>query len=400
MATKWKGKFRGPDAFKGDKDTLAAWRKAGRPKNIDEFLKGYNASKPAFKGKYPGPDEFQGDESAITGWKASGKDKLYVDAWGLGKSKYAPALSELDTGLKTNTDLYTNASNQRKAALDREIGSINAAGATGRTRIGATGEANQSMYQQAMAQSQTQTKDLLSAVGKNNSDMLSSMQAEIKARGGSPEDYAYLSPLTRNASQTNSNVAAVGELNRGALDRQAGIDRMMTGALQESASMLATTGASKARGQGQADFNDLYTRWLEQKNTLEGKKTATGLEQRDYTNQLYQTLKEKREAEKAAAAQAALQAKIASGNLNYKYEALKVGTQYKYDKLAADKAQNDIANKFKAAGFSHRKSMDLAKFALDQAKYGLDVKKFDWKKANPGGSNANATLADIIASMQ
>jgi len=31
-ASKWKGKYRGPDRFKGDPKKLAAWRKAGRPK--------------------------------------------------------------------------------------------------------------------------------------------------------------------------------------------------------------------------------------------------------------------------------------------------------------------------------------------------------------------------------
>lgn len=396
MAKKYKGKYKGPDAFKGNAADISAWKKAGSPKNIDEFLRTRNASKPAFKGKYPGPDEFKGDESAITGWKAAGKSKEYTQAWGLGESKYAPALKEIEMTGKSNTDLYTSASSQRKGAIDREIGSINAAGATSRKTIGDLGAGNQTMYQQAVAQSQSNTKELLSKVDQNNSNMLSSLQAEIKARGGSPEDYAYLSPLTRQTAQTGETLAAVGEMNRGALQAQQGMDQTRTTSLQAMADMMATTGASQARGKAQTDMNELYNKWLARKGELDTANAKTKLEKGDYVNQTYLTLKEKKEAEKAAAAQAKLQAQIASGNLEYKNTKLKVDTQYKYDALAQKQAQKDIENKLKERGFTHKRAVDLAKLAVQQSSDKRNWEKFNWNKLNPKASQ-QINLADLLA---
>jgi hypothetical protein len=232
---------------------------------------------------------------------------LLTQAKKLGAGKYAPVLQEIEMNKATNTKLYQNAGTQRKSAIDREIGSINAAGATSKRLIGETGAGNQTMYQQAMAKSQSNTQELLSKVDQNHSSMLSSLQAEIKARGGSPEDYAYLSPLTRNADQTNGTLAAVGDISRSGFQAQALSDQSRTTSLQAMADMMATTGASKARGAAQTNFDELYTNWLGKQGELDTAHTKAKLEEGDYINQTYLTLKKEAELRKQERAQLALQ---------------------------------------------------------------------------------------------
>lgn len=86
----YSGKFKGPDEFKGNKKQIAAWKKAGSPKNVTKFIKTYKADQKKkatsaakkktasndFKGKYPGPDEFKGDQKKIAAWKKAGKPKI------------------------------------------------------------------------------------------------------------------------------------------------------------------------------------------------------------------------------------------------------------------------------------------------------------------------------------
>lgn len=45
--TSYKGKYYGPDLFKGDMDLIKAWRKAGKPKDHAKWLKSYRASNPS-----------------------------------------------------------------------------------------------------------------------------------------------------------------------------------------------------------------------------------------------------------------------------------------------------------------------------------------------------------------
>jgi hypothetical protein len=108
---------------------------------------------------------------------------------------------------------------------------------------------------------------------------------------------------------------------------------------------------------------------------------------------MYLTLKEKKAAEKAAKAQAKMQAAIAQGNLDFKNMKFQVDTQYKYDKLAADRAKTDIANKLKAKGFSHKEAMDKAKLALSQDK---NLREWQKYKSNPNGMS----ITDFIASIK
>lgn len=76
MAT-YAGKYQGPDEFRGDSEMIAAWKKAGKPKNTAAFIKKYkaDAKKPetSYKGQYQGPDVFKGDQAKIDAWKAAGK---------------------------------------------------------------------------------------------------------------------------------------------------------------------------------------------------------------------------------------------------------------------------------------------------------------------------------------
>lgn len=57
MATSYKGKYYGPDLFKGDMDLIKAWRKAGKPKDHAKWLKSHRASKPAKPAKPAAPNK-------------------------------------------------------------------------------------------------------------------------------------------------------------------------------------------------------------------------------------------------------------------------------------------------------------------------------------------------------
>lgn len=349
-----KGKYYGPDKYKG--------------------------VRPTGKDRYYGPNKYKGLA------QSKGKSKLQKEAERLGKSKYAGALTELDMNEDTNLKLYGSASDQRRAAIDREIGSINAAGATTNKQIGDLGTNNATAYQQAMANSQSNTQALMDRVNTNNTNMLSSLQAEMKNRG--VENVGEYSNLQGNLGKNNELLAAVGSIQHGSLQTQAGLADQRFKGMQASSSMLQNTAASGARGQAQTDMMDLYNKYLEKQQELDTAQVKTKLEKGDYINQTYLTLKEKAAQRAAEKAQAKLQAAIASGNLAYKNTALQVGTQYKYDKLASDVAQKGIENKLKEKGFSVTKAKAIADMANKSGRLDLDWQKFEWNKANPKKSAA------------
>lgn len=317
----------------------------------------------------------------------------------LGASKYASALEAIKQQLSSNTTQYNSSTSQRIGALDRELGSISAAEATTLKLLGGLKDSTATTYQQAIAQSQQNSAETQAARSQANSNMLSSMEAEAKARGlssgtgGSYGEYA-----TRLASQ-DALMNAVSSMNQGALQR-AGLNAQdMFSRQQGSASLLSGTAQSMSRGNAQRILDELYNTYLGERSKLEGQHATTLLEKGDYINQTYLTLKEKAAQAKAAKAQAAMQNAIAQGNLNYKNTKLKVDTQYKYDKLASDTAQKDIANKLKAEGFSHKKAMDVAQLLLKQQGHKLNVDKFNWQMANPNKS-AGTNITDLIASIR
>lgn len=368
------------------------------------------------KGKYYGPDKYKGvrPDPQIDPYYGPNKHKgiipkkkkkksggigsgsLMSQAKELGKSKYAPLLAEIAGNRKSNIDLYNNATGQRQNAVNREVGSISAAGATTRKRINDASTSAQEAYLTAVEGNRQSTDALMAKVAQANDSMLSTLQAEMKARGMKPEDYMRLSPVTEKAGQTNETLAALGKLRENQIQSQADIDKGRTTRLTAMADMQENSGKSQARGAAQANFDELYTKFLDKKGELDTAEQRAKLEKQDYINNTYLTLKEKKEAEKAAAAQAKLQAQIASGNLNYKYEKMKVDTQYKYDKLASDRAQKDIENRLKERGFAASKAEKIAKQALAEKKFGLDTKKFEWQKLNPN-KPVSAVLAELLA---
>lgn len=369
------------------------------------------------KGKYYGPDKYKGvrpdpqidpyygpnKHKGIIPAKKKKKKKssnplggsLMTQAKKLGKSKYAPVLAEIEGNRKSNIDLYNNATGQRQSAVNREVGSISAAGATTRKRISDASTSAQEAYLNSVEGNRRSTDELMSKVAQNNDAMLSTLQAEMKARGMKPEDYMRLSPVTQEAGSNNETLAALGKIRESGIQSQAEMDKGRTQRFTTMADMQENTGKSQARGAAQANFDELYTKFLDKKGELDTAAQKAKLEKQDYINNTYLTLKEKKEAEKAAAAQAKLQAQIASGNLDYKYTKMKVDTQYKYDKLASDRAQKDIENRLKSAGFDHKKALDLAKLALSQSDGKLKLDKWNWEKLNPKKS-VSVNLEDLI----
>lgn len=319
------------------------------------------------------------------------KNSLLSQAKKLGKSKYAPVLAEIKGNQATNLSMYTSAGQQRTDALNREIGSMQAAGSSAKRQLDEFGAANASAYQKAMAQSQETNKGYMDKVQANNTSLMSSLQADMRARG--IEGWEALSPVTERMNKSNELLASLGQFNQNRLSEASAADAVSTNRLKAMSDMANTTAQSGARGEAQSDLSDLYNKYLEARLGMDTEKRKTLLEKEDWIANTYLTLKEKAAQAKAAKAQAALQAQIAAGNLGYKYDALKVNTQYKYDKMASDVKQKDIANKLKQQGFSHKQAMDIAGLALKGKKYQLDVDKFNWKVANPNASNSSNAQA-------
>ena len=324
---------------------------------------------------------------------------LKTQAKRLGKSKYASFLESLNQRQAANRALYDTSTSQRKAALDRELGSIMAAEATTKKNIGLMKTAAATASQQAVAASQANSAATQAARNQANSNMLSSIEAEAKARGLSSGSGGALSEASMRLGSQDSTMNAVASMNQGSLERMGAMEQGKLNNAELMAAMVSTTAQSGARGAAQGNLDEMYKTYLAERMGIEGERSTKKLEKQDYINQMYLTLKEKKAAEKAAKAQAKMQAAIAQGNLNYKNTKLQVDTQYKYDKLAADTAQKEIANKLKAEGFSHKKAMDIAKKLQADSRFQLDLDKWNWKKANPDKS-VGMNASDLIASLR
>lgn len=309
-------------------------------------------------------------------------NSLLSQAQKLGEGKYAPALSQIESNLRSNQALYGSASNQRVQNLNREVGSITAAGQSANKNISDLGAHSQSLYQDAMSKSQKNNTDLLDKINSNNSSMLSSLQAEMRARGMT--DYERLSPLTQDMHKRSELLAAMGQFGLNRLNEIGASSNEATKSKQFMSEMMKNTDISGAKGAAQSNLNELYNKFLEARLGLEGQKTSTKLEKEDYINQTYLTLKDRAAQNKAAMASAQAGAASAAANLAYKYEALKVNTKFKYDQLSSKTAQNDIANIFKEQGFAHKVAMDQANLILKKAQ----------ATAKPG---QNVDLNNIVA---
>lgn len=323
--------------------------------------------------------------------KKKKKSSLLTKAKSLAKSKYAPVYAEISGQQGSNLSLYTGASKQRVDALNREVGSIAAAGATSKKYIGDLGTETASAYQKAMANSQTATQDFLQKAGANNSDLLSSLQAEMKAQGRT--DYERLSPLTQDNKATSDLISALGQASYNRLNEGSALASKQTERQKEMADMMQTSDTSAARGAGQTDLSDLYNKFLAQRMELDTQTRKTKLEQSDYTMQTYETLKDKAAAAAAAKAAQKAAAAAAAGNLAYKYDALKVNTQYKYDSLAAKTAQQDIENRLKKAGLKASAAKQIAAQANKDREFALKVDKFNWEKSKPANSKIDLAAA-------
>jgi hypothetical protein len=322
--------------------------------------------------------------------------KSLKQARSLGKSKYAPALELLNRQRNSNRQSYDTASQQRVSALNAEMGSLEAADKATKEFLNTLKSRSGTVYQQAMEKSQKANLEAQTNRQNANTALLSRMQADAINRGLSDTSAAETST---KLTESDSILSGIGEMNRGAIERMGLISQGSIDNASIGTQMVANTAKSNARGAATSNLDELYRTYQSERSKLESEEVKTQLEKQDYVNQMYMTLKEKAAAAKAAKAQAAMQARIASGNLAFRNTKLKIDTQYKYDKLASDTAQKEIANKLKEQGFSHKKALDLAKLALQKRGSDLQWDKFNWSKANPSAS-ASANLADLVASIR
>jgi YD repeat-containing protein len=233
--------------------------------------------------------------------------------------------------------------------------------------------------------------------------LMTSLQSETAARGLSQPSSSQ-AMLGYNQGKQTELLSSINQLNQGALTRQgANAQDTMKGA-QASEMFLDTTHKSEAKGLAQSELMGLYNSYLQQKMQLEGERTVTEKERGDYIVQTEMTLKEQARQRAAQKAAAAASAAIAAGNLGYKYEALKVNTQYKYDSLSNRTAQKDIENQLKKAGLTASISKGIASQSLNNQKLQLALDKFGFEKQKwqalqgKGGKSVTDLISELIES--
>lgn len=286
--------------------------------------------------------------------------KLLDQAKKLGKSKYSSVYQQIENQAKQNLDIYNTSTSQRISQLDRQIGSMSAAGASARKQIGEVVESNASANQQAIAQSQTDIQALIGRLGANQSNMLSSLQAEMKARGLT--NYTEYSNLTKTTGEQNETLTAMAQLQKNALEQGALLARENLEGRQASSSLLEQTAKAGARGATQTALDDLYQTYLQNYNKIEGDKLVTEKEKKDYIYQTYLTLKDQ-------AAQA-------------KAEAAALAQEYAYKGAVLSETQrHNMATEANSA----------SRLALDEAKFNASTIEAASKAVSKGGYNAANT---------
>lgn len=322
--------------------------------------------------------------------------KYVKEATKLGASKYAPVVAQIAANAASNTGAYNTGTTQQVGSLNAALGSMEAANATTQKRLGELGTESGTLYQQALAKSQSDWSAQQERMNQTNSNLMSSLQSEMAARGLTTQTGA-ASRMTNNMTFGNNISSAIQTMNEGALTRQGAAAGDTYKQMQGSAQMLHTGYTSRARGTTQAALNELYNTYLQKELELQGQKTVTEKEKQDYIYQTAMTLKEKAQQAAAEKAQAAAQNAISQGRLNLDTQKFQVNTQLAYDKMEAKAAQDNIANKLKAEGFSHKKAMDIATLAVKKGTLDLNVEKFRSAGANTGMSNAR--VQEIIAGL-
>lgn len=328
-------------------------------------------------------------------------NKYLAEATRLAKSRYSAAFEQIAANTRSNLTAYNTGASQRIASLNKELGSMEAAHKATQTELKNLGTQTGTLYQQALAQSQETGKQAIADQNSRATGLMTSLQSERAARGlesttGTENNFA------SNLGKQGELLSAINQSNQGALTRQGANAQAMLSGIQGSEMLLDTTHKSAAKGLTQSDLMNLYNTYLQKKMDLEGERTVTEKERGDYIVQTEMTLKEQARQRAAAKAAASLQASIASGNLNYKYEALKTNTQITYDKMAASKAQKDIENQLKRDGLSASIAKSLAAQASKDKDFALKLDKFNFDKYkfnNPNNSGADA-LAKAIAALK
>lgn len=330
-------------------------------------------------------------------------NKYLAEATRLANSRYSAAFEQIAANSRSNLSAYNTGSTQRITNLNKELGSMEVAHQGAQKGLTALGVQTGTLYQQALAQSQNDAQKATAQQNSMANGLATSLQSERAARGLDTTTGAE-SRLTDSSVKQNELLASIQGLNQGALTRQGANAQDLMTSFKVSEGFLDTTHKSAAKGLAQSELMSLYNSYLQQKQQLEGERTVTEKERGDYIVQTEMTLKEQARQRAAAKAAAAAQAAIAAGNLGYKYEALKVNTQYKYDSLSAKSAQKDIENQLKKAGLKASiakglatQSLNNSKFQLALDKFGFDKQKWAAIQNKGGGGSVNDLIRELTA---
>jgi hypothetical protein len=330
------------------------------------------------------------------------KNKYLAEATRLADSRYSAAFEQIAANTRSNLTAYNSGAGQRVTSLNKELGSMQAAHVATQGQLKGLETQTGTLYQQALAKSQESGSQAQAKQNSMATGLMTSLQSERAARGLETTTGTE-SNLASNQGKQGELLSAINQSNEGALTRQGTAAQGMMKGIQGSEMLLDTSHKSAAKGLAQSELMGLYNTYLQKKMELEGERTVTEKERGDYIVQTELTLKEQARQRAAQKAAAALQASIAAGNLGYKYEALGVNTQYKYDSLAAKTAQNDIQNEFKRMGLSNSMSKDLYNRSVTNAKLQLAIDKFGFDKQKwqalqgKGGKSVNDLISELIA---
>lgn len=268
--------------------------------------------------------------------------KLLTQAKKLGKDKYAGVLAELDSARSGNRKGYQAGSSQRVASVDREIGSINAAGATTTKSLDSNAALISLAYKKALEDTTARDTSRNAAIQQGNSNLLSSLQSEAAGRGIDTSFGQTGNPaLVEGMNNQSTLLAAQQSSNAAALERQGLSAGSAIEMLKAQAAMVGTSAASGARSKANAEITDMYNTYLKEKSRLSGEQAKTKLDQGSYTNETYLTLKDKAAAAKADAAARAWDKKMAMAQLGMESSRLNADIAYKDKKLASDSAYRD-----------------------------------------------------------
>lgn len=310
-----------------------------------------------FKGKYPGPDEFRGNKKKIAAWKAakkaknasakkksesSGTSALEKQAAEIAKNQYAGALSQLSDSKEFNQKSYDTQTARRQEALTGELGSQDTAWQITRNTVsGLKGE--------ALAQyvKDKETQDAISkardeANQARNSNTLTSYQQAMIARGLEPSQAA---GMTANLEKSMGYTSELDRIrNEASASNKTNTSETYDRALIRT-DQQQTSAAANARAAAQNDLMSAYDQYVSRQQELDSSLTKTKLDKGATEADVLMTLKKEKELAKREKAQLELEQYVAGLKNSQEMAKIAQSDYWKEAELALKKSDLNLKGK-------------------------------------------------------